>query len=222
MSEFSVRDNAIKFNGRNYFRAGAQSAVLGAIGEKRSPLLKGNYLDPSDGVKEGAIRIRKTGPIEIDQQRSSKADFGVAFKALKLFDIGSAEVAWQRMVSRELVLTFVEAEERSLVKAINAKPRLLDSLRRWGRDARICHAVFVVQKAEIAKSFNVSHEAEAEFTVYGLTVKPELKVQQGGQSALSLPPESVLGYGMAVPEWESRNPKDGDRLVGYKPDWQGE
>lgn len=222
MSEFSVGNNALVFDQRRYFRAGAQSVRLASIGEKRSPLLKGNYLDPSDGLKEGEVKVRKTGPIEFDQQRSSKVDFGASFKALKLFDIGSADVAWQRMVSRELVLTFVEADERSLVKAINGRPRLLDALRRWGRDARICNAVFVVQKAEIAKSFNVSHEADVEFAVHGITVKPELKVQQSGQSRLTLPDDSVLGYGMAVPEWTSRNPKDGDQLVGYKPDWQGE
>lgn len=221
MAEFTIHDNNLQFNGQRYFRVGSQSFRIGVIGEKRTPLGKGNYLDVSDGLKDGSVKVRKTGPIQVDVQRSSKAGFLANFKALKLFDIGSAEAAWERMVSRELVLCYVEADERALVRAINDRPRLLDSLRRWGRDARIGNAAFFALKAVTAKSFVASESAEAEFTAHGLTVRPEVQAQQSGQTSIELPPEAVVAYAMGIPEWSDKNPKDGSRLVGIKPDWQG-
>ena len=45
MSDAIVRENSLQFNGKNYFRVGSETEVIGSVGEKRSPITKGNYLE---------------------------------------------------------------------------------------------------------------------------------------------------------------------------------
>lgn len=217
MADAKVRRNSLHFNGKNYFRVGSETCVIGAVGEKRSPLTKGNYLEVKDRIKGAKLRIREIGPVAIDSRTTSKTDFLANISLAKVFRLGSVETAYEDVCNHKLDLVFFAIDTSDMVRAINDSPVVRDSLRRWGKDARVVTAGFVVVDASTSKAFASSTQAEASITVQGVTIEPKLTTGKSGNVDVEFPTGALLAYDLSSVEFD----KQGGRVVDLRRDDHG-
>jgi hypothetical protein len=218
MSDAIVRENSLHFNGRNYFRVSSQDTSLGAVGEKKMPVLKGNFLDVKDRIKAQKLKIRDVGLVSIDSERTSKRDFLANISLAKVFKVGSVDTAYEDVRSNKLRLLYMSVDCNDMVDAINRSPAIREDLKRWGNDARVVTSCFVIVTAETGKQFSSSTNVEAEINVDGVTVSPKLSLSSGGSTEVKFPVGACLAYGLSSIEWDNKNEKKAEKAVDLRPD----
>ena len=162
MTSVAVKSNHLTYGGKQYFRGGAEDVLLGAYGEKKTPITKQNYLEVQGTIPASKLKVRTATECTIDFANSdtfSVSHSGVAEGVIdgvpvKASVSGTARVDFGSQGHLRLVKLIVENED--MEQAIEDLPSTLDKLRSYGNDARICHEVFVVMEASLANSLTAS------------------------------------------------------------------
>lgn len=216
MSEAVVKANELKFQGREFWRGASESIAIADVGEIRTPLGKPSWFEAKDRVKAGKVKVKTVGSITIDAQRTSKVDFLANINLAKVFPLGKGSVGYEEVRDHKLELVYMEIETDDMVRAINDSPALREKLKDWGEDARICTSIFGVVTAQTHKRFQTSTAHEAEFTVQGVTIKPQLSASVGGDTTVTFSKGMTFAYGIAKPIWDAPKPKNAKRLLDLR------
>lgn len=215
MSLVVIKDNHIKFMGTNYFVANAQTVTIGAYGEKATPIFGQNKLEVAATIPAPKLdgKVRIAGPFEIDVERSSKSDFtkavGASFKVIGFN--GSQSVVYEELTRKRLKLVQLFVLENHMKDAVNASPKVLSNLDRFGKDARIAHQVFVVMEASFATSFTSGTKTDITANAAGIvTVSVSGGTTVEGKDRLVLNPGTVLAYSLLKLDWSKGKIKDVD------------
>lgn len=203
-----IKDNHLKFNGKSYFKAGAESVELGSYGEKKSPLTKANYLEVQGHIPHDKLKVRTATVVDIDFKNSSEKDFkaGVVAGAVG----GSLDTAWKRLDKGELKLVKFEVEPVDMKNAINDSPAARDNLDKYGNDARVCHQIFVVLEATVATKITNSTSLSAAGTNGALTVTAKATAKNEKDTVVTLSKGTTYAYLLVKIDWDK---KDGKKVV---------
>jgi hypothetical protein len=218
MSEAAVFDNRIVFNNRAYYRTGSESVTVGAVGEKRTPITKPNWLEVKDRILASKLKVRTVGPIGIDTQRTDKREFAASVSPAMLPAGVKVEHAYEALRTAQLSLLYVEVDTDAMLRAINQSEHLREKMKDWGDDMRVCVGGFVIVDAKTTKTFSSSTSVQADITAQGITVTPELTVGSSGGSAVTWPRGMLLGYMLSKLEWNEGNPKKSTRVSDLRID----
>ncbi len=211
MSNVVIKENHLTYGGKAYFRGGADDIILGAIGEKRAPLFKQNYLEVKDHLPAVNLTGVRSTAIEIDASTLSKTDFPLHLSAI--VPVGGVpvptkvdgEVVCTKLRSFDLKLVKFSILPHDLVKAVSQSPQKRQALLDWGKDARIAHEVFLVMAAEVATKFDRDVTVSLSAGVDGV-----MQATVGGSGAASgsltvkFAPGVCFAYLLAKPEWDVR------------------
>jgi len=162
MARVVVQSNHLTYDGKQYFCGGAEDVLLGSYGEKKTPLTKQNYLEVQGTIPAAKLKVRSATECTIDFANSntfSVSHSGVAEGTIdgvpvKASISGTASVDFGSTGHLRLVKFIVENGD--MERAIEDLPNTLDKLRSFGKDARICHEVFVVMEASLADALTAS------------------------------------------------------------------
>ena len=211
MSNVVVKENHLTYGGRAYFRGGAEDVILGAIGEKRTPLFQQNYLEVKDRLPADNLTGVRSTVVELDTSTLSNTDFPLKVNAIvpisgvpvpTKFD---GEVACSKLKSYDLKLVKFSLLINDLVKAVNQSPQKRQALIGWGKDARIAYEVFLVMEAKMATKF-----ANDVTVTLSLGVDKVVQATVGGSGSASgsttvtFAPGVCFAYLLAQPEWDAR------------------
>jgi hypothetical protein len=221
MSENQVRNNSMRVNGIDYFRVGSEFALLGAVGELRTPITKGNYLEVKDYISANKLKIREIGPIKIDNEKVDKKSFLANINVLKVFKGASVDTQFEAFKRQELELMVVHVATNDMVNAINRSPKIREDLQRWGNDARVVTTGFVIVKAETSRKFQSATEVEANITVKGVTLNPKFTSSGSGTTEVEFPVGAFFAYGPSKLIWNHANEKKATEVVDLKLDRHG-
>ena len=145
MARVVVQSNHLTYDGKQYFCGGAEDVLLGSYGEKKTPLTKQNYLEVQGTIPAAKLKVRSATECTIDFANSNT--FSVSHSGTASVDFGS---------TGHLRLVKFIVENGDMERAIEDLPNTLDKLRSFGKDARICHEVFVVMEASLADALTAS------------------------------------------------------------------
>jgi len=221
MTDAVVRKNSLKFNGKNYFRVGAESTVVGAVGVKRTPIAKGNYLEVKDRIRSGKLKLREIGPVQIDAQSTSRADFMANINLAKIFGNADVDVAYRAVCDNQLDLVFFSIDTNDLVDAINRSPSIREDLARWGDDARVVSGGFLIVKATTTHALTVAAHVEARFNDGGLTIAPELGASTDRSTEVEFPVGACFAYDLSRLVWLGGNARQATQVVDLERDDHG-
>jgi hypothetical protein len=203
-----IKDNHLKFGGKSYFRAGAESVELGSYGEKKTPIAKANYLEVQGHVSRDKLKVRTATIVDIDFKQSTEKDFKANVLAGAVG--GSVDTAYKRLDKGELKLVKFEVELVDMKKALNDSPVVRDNLDKYGGDARVCHQIFVVLEASIATKVSSSTSLSAAATNGALTVTAKATVKNEKDTTVTLSKGTTFAYLLAKMDWDK---KDGNKVV---------
>lgn len=216
MSEVKVKRDEFKLNGLDYWRTYAHAVTLGDIGDKRTPIGRSAWFEPSGCVRKDHVKVKRLGSISVESSRQTKLDFLAGINLAKVFPLGKAEVGFDEIVNRTLVLECFEIEASDMVRAINQQPGLREKLKNLGEGARVCTSTFVVVNAEMSREFASAASLDASIDIHGVTIEPKVSGGGTGKTRLTMEEGMVLAYGIAKPEWDHPNPKKATELRGLR------
>lgn len=204
-----VKDNHVSFMGTDYFTGNAQQVRVGTWGEKKTPVFGMNKIEPGGHLLASKLkgRLQMKGPFTFDSASVSKTEFDKAvsatFKVIGI-EIGHSAL-YEELKRQHLKFVNVFVEREPMRHALNESPNALDTLARYGNDARVVHSTLVVMEASLATSvagaanFDVSADAAGILSVKasgGTTVK--------GRDTLTLPPRTAFGYVLLKLDWNKK------------------
>src|SRR5262247_694348 len=66
MASVVVKSNHLTYGGKQYFRGGSEDVLLGAYGEKKTPITKQNYLEVQGTIPTSKLKVRSATECTID------------------------------------------------------------------------------------------------------------------------------------------------------------
>lgn len=200
-----VKDNYLRYNGIRYFKANSESVTLGSIGQKKAPITQANYLEVQSHIPYNKLKVREAVIVDIDFKQTSEKDLKANAIAAALG--GNLETARKRFDEGELKLVKFDVELEAMKKAANDSPKALDNLDGYGKDARICHQVFVVLDAKTATQITSSTSLGVTVTNGQLVVTGKGKAGATSETTVTLSPKSTYAYLLCKIDWEKKNKK---------------
>lgn len=203
MPNVVVKDNHLTYNGVSYFRGHAEEIELGSIGEKRTPLTKQNYLDVKDRIPPNKIGTAKSTLVDIDFRRSTSSAFSVAINAIIKgvpVRVGASHTR-SKLQSGELRMLKLSVMNNTMERAINDSPRKRDDLARWGKDARICHQVFIVMEGAIATKYGNDSSVKLSGGAEGVKAEFSGSSSTRGSTLVTLAPGTCFAYLLLKIDW---------------------
>ena len=220
MAQVIVKPNRLKFNGKNYFRAGSEDVFVGSYGQKRTPLFGANYLEVKDLVKPSKLEIEDVVVADIDFKQTRRGDLEEAISGtLKGVDVSvGASQAWEKFQSGELKLVKLAVRNNDMEDAINADADAIDDLRDYGARARVAHQAWVVMSASLAETFDRAQSFDVSASRGTMRVKVNGKTGQSGSSTVTLSKGSTFAYLLASLDWDARQKRKKKRVVDLDDD----
>lgn len=215
MSTAKLKDNFVEYNGIRYFRAGSDVVRIGTWGEKRTPVLRPNRLDPKGQLNNSKIQgVRAT---EVDIDVSSVTDSTISVDGSDLTNTvgGNASVAIERIRNGKLKLVLLQVPTHRLKDGLNDAPTVRANLKAEGNDGRIVDAVLVVTSATVAETVVRSGSLDISGTANGFNVGASGGTSMQSTSVVNFSSGSVFGYSLANPKFRR------GEVVDFKRDQHG-
>lgn len=203
MKNVVVKENHLTFGGVAYFRAHAEEVEIGSIGEKRKPLFKQNYLEVKDRLIIPDGNVVKATEAEIDFTHTYKKAFKLKSAAIvkgapvKL----SGDAVFDKLRTGELKLVKFSVSNNDLKEIANKSSNELESLKHWGKGARLAHQVFIVVEADLANTFTRNINVGLSAGVTGLEANLDSGFGASGATTVSISKGTCFAYLMLKPEW---------------------
>lgn len=199
-----VMKNFIKINGVKYRRANAESADIGAIGEKLTPALKVPRFNKEFSWPSRAIDVKKVTTISL----SSKQQHEVGGKAAILAGSGgtvSGSVDGASSVSAKYKLVKLEFSDNfAVVDALNKDKKALAKIKALKKNkARLVSAVWVLVQGSEDQTSKIKGTLKAN-TSKG---SGAFSLTQKGKVMFEFKPSTVMAYQIDKFEWDKKREK---------------
>lgn len=215
-----IKENHLKFNGKDYFRVGSEEVALGSFGLKKAPLTQGNYLEVQDHLPTPKLKVRNVVEVDIDFSQTTERDILANINVAGVFG-GSAGTAYSDLRSGKLKLSKVWIENEDLKQAANDSPKAIANLIDYGNDARIASQIFVVLEDSVAEkvtqgsAFSLSLDAgQVKLTVTGGS-------GSSSTTTITLSESMTFAYGLVKLDWDAQLKKNKTKITSLTDDQWG-
>ncbi len=236
-----ITNTSLKFAGLSYFRANSPSVLLGAFGEKKTPLTKQNYLEVLGRIPAARLKVHRATTATIDFTGTSSVDVavdvsvpvsgadtdlgqGMGTDVVPGTDTGtvtlSPSVAYEQMRHDQLRLVKLDIYPSDIIKAANASPAVLNHLKECGDSGRLVHQIFMVLNAKTAKVFSSSTSLALSATNGEVMVTAKGSNGSTGDLTLKLSPRTTFAYLLLKLKWDAHQKKNWKRIEGSEDDQQ--
>lgn len=205
----SVHDNHLEYNGQSFFRVGSDRVTLGAYGEKKSPVLKGNYLEVQSALPADKLagKVKNVTTVAIDFSKSTKTEIEANLNGIKVVNVGTA-VTYEGLKTAKLKLVHLWITPVDITDATNATSTALSRMKSYGNDGRLANDILVVMEAELADSFTTSSSFEVSVSATtGITVTGKHAATSTTDTKVTLSAGTTFAYLLAKPKWNAAKTK---------------
>jgi hypothetical protein len=217
-----VTKDSLKYAGNVYFRRNAPKMRLVSFGRKRHPLGQSSYIDVEGHLEPPKSKVMKLTEIDLEWDRSTSNEVIAKLSPAQL-KLAGAEVSVARELASkgELRLLMLAVEHQELEDHINSTPKLLSALQDADDDTRLVTVVFVVVKAEIVETIDMSVAASATVTVQGITLHVEGGHSETGTTKLEISSDSAFAYSGAKAIWDRPSKRNRTKIKRLESDFKG-
>lgn len=163
------------------------------------------------------LKIRKVTEAKIDFDQLSTTDIAVSVDVPGFGKLRPDEVVEK---GRQGELKLMKLEVENLVHAINDSPRVLEALQDLG-DGRVIGEVFIVMKAEIARSVTASRSLGLKGGVHGVAITADVKGDTSSEVLCEVSEGSCFAYLPFEPKWEENMKRNRTKVIRCEDDLKG-
>ncbi|MCA9547070.1 MAG: hypothetical protein KC613_21860 [Myxococcales bacterium] len=203
-SNVKITKSKFVYNGKAYFRGGSENVVLGAYGEKKTPVGRPNYLAVEDEIGQGILAgdVKISGPYTVDWKKHSKGEVNAGIKYLTVAG-GTAGFSWDAAHSANLQLVKFWVNEGPLKTILNTKAgKAREALKKEGGDGRVVSEVWVAMEANLASDVTNCASGSVQGSAKGFTVTLSGKNCTTKTGSVTIPSNTTFAYLMhKVKKW---------------------
>ncbi|MBN2529594.1 MAG: hypothetical protein JXR76_24610 [Deltaproteobacteria bacterium] len=195
--DVKITSAAFKYNGVRYFRGKAENVNLASYGEKKTPVGQPNYLEVEDDIGRamlGKIKVKISGPYDVDWSRYSKADISAGIKYLMVGG-GTGSFSHESAKSAKLKLVKMSIDEGQLKKLLNDHAQKVKAyMKSEGKDARIVSEVWIAMEAQLASDVTNGGAVTGSGGANGITVEVSASGSSKNTSSVTIPENTTFAY----------------------------
>lgn len=215
-----IKNSHLVYTGKSYFRASGEDVVIGAYGEKRTPVGKPNYLERKAVLPDAALaklKIIQATVVDIDQIAASKTEIEAQLSGRQVVNTGG-KITYEALRDSKLKLVKLTVDSDHLRRdVLNNAPVVLENLKNWGANARIAHQIFVVMEASLAEQFTKGGSFNVSATNGAVTVTAQGQTSTTRTTSITLKPGTTFAYLLLKCTWD----KDKKKLADCNDDQHG-
>jgi len=200
MSANILKDTYLKVENVKYYRS--NGVKLGDVGTKRTSAFSVNRVDSQSSIPAPKMKVRFGESITMTSELANSIASVFTYGALSGAGLKS------QLTRGKLRLTRYFLEDTDMIKGIEKSPRLIDTIRHIGRDARVVSEIWVVASANIVEeSKNAGALGFAGSGGGGTGVS-----MSKGSSSISISPGAVLAYMLHKIDWKEKQKKNWSQI----------
>lgn len=215
MANVKIKDNHLTYNGKRYFRGGAEDVMLGSWGKKRTPVSSMNYLEVYGRLKPSKLKGVKATPVQINWSGTSTSSITANLNARNVFGV-DASTAVQKLRNEELVLVKFSVPMQRMKNALNASNTVRGNLKDAGARGRVVHQVFAVVDGTITSGMSSNSTVDVNGRRNGIEIAVGGSFGGNNSATVTLAPGCIYAYLLANPKF-----RRGD-VESLRPDQQGQ
>ncbi|MFK7892446.1 MAG: hypothetical protein AB8B63_16630 [Granulosicoccus sp.] len=209
MGSYILKDGHLKANNTKYYRS--NGIELGDVGSKRTSVLSVNRVDSHSNIPAPKMKVQHGETISMDSTFASSIASFFSYGGLSAAGLKKELTRGKLKVARYFM------EERHMINGIEKSPKLIDTIRHIGRDARVVSEVWIVASADIV-------EESSSRGLLGFTGSGGLASgvsMSKGNASISISPGAVLAYMLHKIDWKEKQKKNWSHIDLLIPDPKG-
>ena len=206
MGAYTLKKNSLKVNNTRYYRS--NGVRLGDVGEKKTSVFSVNHVDSQSNIPAPKMHVKYGEAISMTSEFASDLSASISYKGL------TASGFKKQLTNGDLKLVRYFMENRDIENGIESSPKLIESIKNFGKDARVVSDVWVVVDAEIYEATKGGVKLD-----YKESASGEVKLERNTTMVLS--PDTVIAYMLQKIDWEEKQKKNWSKIAKLIEDPQG-
>ncbi len=209
-----ITPSSLKYFGVKYWRKKADEAMLGSVGDKKTPVGSKNYFQKIQSAPNGIFDVTASGETVIESKKAN--EWGVTFAASNVSGTVSGSGKHKGKVSAYKMNIDLGDLKGNLRYETNRHIGHLNALKDLGNSGRLISAVWILVDGN--ESQNGCYSGKLNVTGNGWTVSPSASGCRS--STWTIPPGSILAYEMVkVKKWDKQELTKGTSCPESHPDY---
>jgi len=197
MGSYGLKGNFLKVNNTNYYRS--NGIQLGHVGKKNTSIFSVNRVDAQINIPAPKMKVKYGETFVMDEDSATEIAGSVSFKGLSL------KAFKKKLIEGDLKLARYYMKNRVIENAIEDSPRLIESIKSFGRDARVVSDVWIVVDAEIIEKTKGGGTLGFKNSVSG-------NASLEGETTMVLSTGTVIAYMLQKINWEEKQKKNWSKI----------
>lgn len=197
MAAYLLKDKSLKVNNTTYYRSNGVN--LGDVGDKKNSIFSVNRVDAQSNIPAPKMKVKYGEAISMTSKFASELSANFSYNG------ESAGAFKKKLTSGDLKLVRYFMENRDIENGIETSPKLVESIRSFGRDARVVSDVWVVVDAKIYEQTKGGAKLKCKRSG-GATARLD------SDSTIVLSPGTVLAYMLQKIDWKEKQKKNWSKI----------
>ena len=206
MSAYTLKNKSLKVNNTKYYRS--NGVQLGDVGEKKTSIFSVNRVDSQSNIPAPKMFVKYGESISMTSEFAGDISASVSYKGL------TGSMFRKQLTNGDLKLIRYFMENRDIENGIESSSRLIESIRNFGRDARVVSDVWVVVEAEMYEATKGGGKLSFKRSASG-----EAKLER--KTTVVLSPDTVIAYMLQKIDWEEKQKKNWSKIAKLIEDPKG-
>jgi hypothetical protein len=196
MGSYILKDGHLKVNNLKYYRS--NGVQLGDVGTKRTSVFSVNRVDSQSNIPKPKMKVKYGETIAMNSTFASSIASFFTYGPLSAAGLKSQLTSGKLKVARYFM------EDRHMINAIEDSPKLIDTIKKIGRDTRVVSDIWVVGAAEIIEG--TKKRGLLGFAGSGVAASG-VGMSKGGAS-ITIDSGAVLAYMLHKIDWREKQKKN--------------
>lgn len=206
MGAYTLKKNSLKVNNTKYYRS--NGIQLGDVGEKKTSVFSVNRIDSQSNIPAPKMKVKYGETIAMTSEFAGEISAEVSYNGL------SGSMFRKQLTNGDLKLVRYYMENRDIENGIENSPKLIESIKSFGRDARVVSDVWVVVDAHMYEATKGGGKLNYKNSISGGT-----KLERN--TTISLSKDTVIAYMLQKIDWKEKQKKNWSKIAKLIEDPKG-
>ena len=206
MGSYALKNKFLKVNNTKYYRS--DGIQLGDVGEKSTSIFSVNHVDAQSNIPAPKMKVKADSPLSMTADFAEEISGKLSFKGL------TTSLFKKRLISGQLKLVRYFMENDNIENSIEDSPKLIESIKNFGRDARVVSDVWVIVEAEIYEKSKTNGGLK-----FKRSASADVKIEN--ETTVVLGAGTVLAYMLQKIDWNEKLKKNWKTIAKLDQDQKG-
>lgn len=206
MGAYNLTNTMLKVNNTKYYRS--NGIRLGDVGTKKTSVFSVNRVDAQSNIPAPKMKVKTGEPLAMTSKFASEISARFSYNGI------NGSMFRDQLTKGDLKIVRYYMQPRDMENAIEHSPKLIETIRSIGRDARVVSEVWLVVDAKVYEKTKGGGKLNYQFSGSGkTTIERETTVTIGD--------DTVFAYMLEKIDWKEKQKKNWKTIEKFNQDQKG-